>query len=45
MRDAGHRFPGAVPDDDATTVHAAAFDGTQMDVRGGADTDGDRHPD
>jgi hypothetical protein len=42
MRDGADRRPEAVPDDEA------AFDGTALeaaDIRGGADTDGDRHPD
>ena len=42
MRDGADRRPGAVPDDE---LHEAAGDGTAADVRGGADTDGDRHPD
>jgi hypothetical protein len=44
MRDGADRRPGAVPDDEAA-LHEAAGDGTAADVRGGVDTDGDRHPD
>ena len=44
MRDGADRRPDAVPDDEMALPEAAG-DGTGADVRGGTDTDGDRHPD
>jgi hypothetical protein len=44
MRDGTDRRPEAVPDDEAAS-DGTALDETAADVRGGADTDGDRHPD
>lgn len=44
MRDGADRRPGAVPDG-SVQDGGEGFDGTRADVGGGADTDGDGHPD
>jgi hypothetical protein len=44
MRDGTDRRPEAVPDEEAAS-DGTAPDEQIADVRGGADTDGDRHPD
>ena len=50
MRDGAYRHPAAVPDEDRAAPDGAGFgraavDGVPADLRGGADTDGDGHPD
>jgi hypothetical protein len=48
MRDGAHRRPGAVPDEDRAAPDGAGLAraaGTPAELRGGADTDGDGHPD